>query len=257
MPSFSKNDTARTPFGKNQYLRSTRGLQIDHGTLSRATVPDQTIDGFTERFLQPGTVLARVTSGAEAGKLGPFRAGAVVTESVSIASTASGGTMTFTFGGLTTATVPFNATAEQVRLALTDLANLNSRDIVVTGGPLGTAPVVVTFTGLLSGQNAGDITVNTGSLTGGSATATITQGDSSGTGAATDGRQDPNNIVGILETFLPWQLKERDVEVAFAYSASVVQAACFEFGSSNTPVALTNATRDLMIARPDLSITFH
>jgi len=257
MTSFSKNDTARTPFGRNQFLRSTRGLGIESYTLSRATVPDQTIDTFTERFLQPGTVLARVTSGNEAGKIGPFRAGAVINESVSLAVTATGGTFTLTYGGVATAALAFDSTAEQVRAALTDLTTLNSRDIVVTGGALPGTAVVITFTGLLSGQDVGAITVQTGSLTGGSAAVTTTAGDSSGSGAATDGRQDPNNIVGLLETFAPWQLKERDLEVAVVYRGAVVQANCFEFGSSNTAVALTNATRDQMLLRPALQLSFH
>jgi len=45
---------------------------------------------------------------------------------------------------------------------------------------------------------------------------------------ATDGREITANIVGINDTFLPWQLNERDVEVAVVYEAAVVAAWCFE-----------------------------
>jgi hypothetical protein len=65
--------------------------------------------------------------------------------------------------------------------------------------------------------------------------AKITSGGGSGmvgpfddNASVTDGRQLAANIVGINNTFLPWQLMERDVEVAVVYEATVVQAWCFE-----------------------------
>lgn len=64
----------------------------------------------------------------------------------------------------------------------------------------------------------------------------------------TDGRQTTANIVGILDTFLPWQLNERDVEVSVVYEASVVQAWCFERNAAGARIALTNTTRDAMVA---------
>ena len=76
MPSFSKTNTTRTPFGKNQYLRSTKATGFESYTLAAATVPTQTIDGFTEKYLQPGTVMAKITSGPDVDKIGPFLAGA-------------------------------------------------------------------------------------------------------------------------------------------------------------------------------------
>ena len=38
-------------------------------------VPTIDIGGETTKVLQPGTVMAKITSGAEAGKIGPFQAG--------------------------------------------------------------------------------------------------------------------------------------------------------------------------------------
>jgi hypothetical protein len=149
MPSFEKNNTTRTPFGKNQYLRSTRGLGFESFTLAQATVPTQTIDGFTEKYIQPGTVMAKITSGPDVDKIGPVSAD------------------------------------------------------------------------------------------------------------ATDGRQTAANIVGVLETFLPWQTKHRDVEVAVCYRGAVVQTRCYQYAAGGGRVSLTNATRDAMAALPRISMTFH
>lgn len=41
---------------------------------------------------------------------------------------------------------------------------------------------------------------------------------------ATDGRENPANIVGINNSYTPWQLSVRDTEVAAVYGASVVTA---------------------------------
>ena len=65
--------------------------------------------------------------------------------------------------------------------------------------------------------------------------------------AATDGRQTALNIVGILDTFLPWQAMERDVEVGVLTEGTVVQAWCFEYDGSNNAIALSNATADALV----------
>lgn len=74
---------------------------------------------------------------------------------------------------------------------------------------------------------------------------------------ATDGRQTLANIVGLNNTFLPWQLMERDVEVAVVYECTAVQAWCLEYASGGAQVALTDATADAMRGLKDLSIMFH
>lgn len=140
MPSFSTNSASRTPFGKNQYLRSTRGVKFESYTVAAASVTAETIDGNSEKVLQPGEVMAKITSGGDAGKVGPFQAG------------------------------------------------------------------------------------------------------------VTDGRQTAANIVGINDSFFPWQLKEADRECSVAYDASVVQAWCTERDAAGARIALTNTTRDAIIA---------
>ena len=76
MPSFTKGGGQRTPFGSNEYLRSTRDCKFESYTVAAATVPTETIDGVTQKVLKPGEVMAKITSGGDAGKVGPFMAGA-------------------------------------------------------------------------------------------------------------------------------------------------------------------------------------
>jgi len=142
VPGFNKTSVGdRSPFGQNEYRRSTSDLKYDSFTVAASTVRSQTIDGVAgQKILQPGTVLAKITSGGEAGKVGPFVTGA------------------------------------------TDVA---------------------------------------------------------------DGRQTLANIVGVNDTFLPWQLAERDVEVAVCYEGTLVQAWCIEYAgnlAATTEGALSNTT---------------
>jgi hypothetical protein len=88
-------------------------------------------------------------------------------EQQTITGTATGGTGTLTWNGQTTSSMPRNETAANIRLALEALSNIEPGDIVATGGPLGTAPVVIEFTGRLRNTNVAQIVPNTGSLTGG------------------------------------------------------------------------------------------
>jgi hypothetical protein len=150
MPSFDTSAKGpRAPFGKNNYLRSTKGVKTESYTVAKAAVPVETIDGdATQKVLQSGEVIAKITSGADIGKTGPFQAG------------------------------------------------------------------------------------------------------------VTDGRQTPANIVGINDTFAPWQLMERDIEAAVVYDASVVQAWCFERDAGGARIPLSNATRDAMLALPNLILRF-
>ena len=149
MASFEKGGAARTPFGKNQYLRSTQDVKFESYTVAASTVPARTIDGNAgQKVLKAGTVMAKITSGPEAGKVGPFQAG------------------------------------------------------------------------------------------------------------ATDGREAVANIVGLNDTFLPWQLIHRDVEIACAYEATAVQGWCIEHDAAGAEIVLTNTTADAMRGTKGLSIMF-
>ena len=137
MPSFNAGGSTSTPFGRNEYLRSTRSVHYEHYTVAASTIPSQTIDGVSgQKVLQPGAVMAKITSGAEIGKIGPF-------------------------------------------------------------------------------------TLQTG---------------------VTDGRQTAANIVGINDTFLPWQLMERDVEVAVNYESSIVDGRLLELDATGAWAAASATT---------------
>jgi hypothetical protein len=74
---------------------------------------------------------------------------------------------------------------------------------------------------------------------------------------ATDGRGDTANIVGLNDTFLPWQLLDRDVEIGVVYECTAVQGWCKELAADGTSVALTNATADAMRGGKGVDIRFH
>lgn len=74
--------------------------------------------------------------------------------------------------------------------------------------------------------------------------------------AVTDGRQTLANIVGLNDTFLPWQLLERDVEIAVTYDCTAVQGWCFERDAAGLRIALTNTTADAMRGTKGLDVKF-
>jgi hypothetical protein len=256
MASFTKGAPGSIMFGKNVYLRSTVGMKFESYTLAYDTVPTQTIDGVAgQKILQPGTVLAKITNGTNAGKVGPFMAaGTAEIQVLTGGGTISGGTYTITFNGATTTAIAFNAPAATVQAALEALATIGTGNVVVTGGPVSTTPLTLTF----QGQRSGDIpqiTASAASLTGSSPTLTPST-STPGVAGAVDGRSVLTNIVGLNDTFLPWQLMERDVEVAAMYIGTAVQGWCLEYNAAGTLVALTNTTADAMRSTKGLDITF-
>lgn len=73
MSTFVKGGGTGTPFGRNEFLRSTKELLTESYTVAASTVPARTIDGNdNQKILQPGTVMAKITTGPEAGKVGPY-----------------------------------------------------------------------------------------------------------------------------------------------------------------------------------------
>lgn len=154
MSTFVKGGSVSTPFGRNEYLRSTQDVKVESYTVAASSVPARTIDGAPgQKILQPGTVMAKITTGGDAGKIGPY---------------------------------------------------------------------------------------------------------STDTAGVTDGRSTAANIVGINDTFLPWQLIERDVEIGVVYQATAVQAWClmYTLAGGAVPVALDNATADAMRGGKKLQINF-
>lgn len=266
MPGFRKDGFA-TPFGRNVFLRSTTGVKTISRTVAASTIPERTIDGHTgQKVLQPGTVMALITSGPEAGKVGPFRgAGADEVQTLNPSSGAgdwASGTFTLTVLGYTTGNIAYNANAATIQAAIRAAVAAGDTEgvydditITVTGGPFSAnTNVVVTFNGTV-GVDVPTIVFDGTNLADGDSTVAVTT-DTPGVVGATDGRETLANIVGICNTFLPWQLMERDVEIAVIYEADVVQANCIELNAAGAEIALTNITAAEMFGKKNLDIRF-
>lgn len=259
MPGFTKN-AFRTPLGRNVFLRSTRDVKTISGMFATSTLPFVTIDGFpNQKVLQPGVVLAKITSGPEINKVGPYlgTAGTNEVQTLTATGTWSAGTYTLTVMGGTTTALAFDATAATVQAAVrlaVEAANptFEGDNITVTGGPLSTTPLVVTF---LQGGNIAAITWDISLITGAGPGLGVAE-TTPGVAGATDGRQTAANIVGINNTFLPTQLVDGDREVAIIYEAAVVQANCYEMNSAGLFIPLSNTTAGEMFAKKSLDIKF-
>lgn len=249
MASFTRDLTIDTPFGVNEYLRSTKDVKFESYTLAAASWPAQTIDGVAgQKVAQRGVAMAKITSGPDAGKIGPYQAsGTAEVQTLTPTGTISGGTFTITLNGQTTAAIVYNATAAQVQAALEALNNVVPGDVLAAGGPANTTAITLTFFGNYIGD-APAVTVSSANLTGTTPVITPTT-TTPGVAGAADGRQTLANLVGLLDTFLPWQLTERDVEVAVAYECTAVQGWCFEVNAAGVLIPLANATALAMSPR--------
>jgi hypothetical protein len=252
MPSFT-GPSYTTPFGKNEFLRSTQDIKTESRTVSRYSVPAVTIDGFDgQKVLQPGVIMAAITSGAEAGKVGPYQEGGTnEVQRVTITGTPTGGSFTLTYDGQTTAAIAYNANAATVQAALEALSNIAVGDITCAGGALPGSFVTVTFNlgTVTGGENVAEMTADGAALTGGTSPAVAVTTTTAGVDGATDGRQTLANIVGINQTFLPTQLMHRDVEIAVIYEASVVSANLLMLNAAGEFVAATQTVLDHLAAR--------
>lgn len=82
MASFDKPvQGVSTPVGRNQYLRSSVGAKFESYTAAAGAFDTETYTnatGGTEslKVLQSGEVMAKITSGDDAGKIGPYQTGA-------------------------------------------------------------------------------------------------------------------------------------------------------------------------------------
>lgn len=255
MASFTKGGLAKTPFGKNVYLRSTKSLQFNSYTCAANAVTATTIDGVSgQKMLQPGTVMAKITSGPDTGKVGPFQAaGTADVWTVTPGGTWSGGTFTITVNGQTTTAIPFGAAIATIQAAVQALSSVGSGNMTVGGGPQSTTATTYTAGGNLTG--AVTLSMNVASVTGSSPTATPVH-TTTGIAGALDGRSTVGNIVGVNDTFLPWELMEHDCEIAALYAGTVVQGWCFEYNAAGVAIAVQNATATAMFAQKGLDVLF-
>lgn len=259
MPVFNKGGTSLGTFGTNRYLRSTVGLKFESYTCAAATVPFETMgDGSRCKILYQGTAMAKITSGPDTGKIGPFQAAGTAEVQTITPTAVTAGTFTLTITNpqtlvaRTTAPIAWNATQAQVLAALVALDNVEPGDLQMGGAAtINAGAVTVTFFGNFIG-NPAQMTVDNTGLTGTLAITTTT----AGVAGALDGRQTLANLVGLNDTALPWQLLEGDREIAVAYIATAVQGWCFELNAAGARIALQNATADAMRSVKGMDITF-
>lgn len=249
MPDFVKSMGAgRTPFGKNEYLRSVYGIKTESYTVAKDSVPFAARNDGQTRILQTGTVMAKITSGPDAGKIGPFQAAGSATaeqQTLTPSGTWSGATGTYTLGvtgASDTVEVPIASTASQVAALVDALPAFAEYNVTASGGPISSGTITFTFTGDNVDADVPQLTFAKTNVSGGTSPNAAVATTVAGQPGAVDGRQTLANIVGICNTFLPWQLNERDVEISVAYEASVVQGWCIELDASGNPVPLTNTT---------------
>lgn len=137
--------------------------------------------------MKSGIPLGKVTA---SGLYAPYSGPRSEVQTVTITGGPTGGSYTLTFSGQTTAAIPYNATAAQVKSALEALSNVDVGDVAVSGGPHPGTAVVVTFGGQYLGEDVAQMTASGASLTGGTSPAVAVATSTAGGGAsATDGTE--------------------------------------------------------------------
>lgn len=154
--------------------------------------------------IKSGLPLGKIT---DTGLYAPYAGPTSEVQTVTVTGTPTGGTYTLTFSGQTTAAIPYNATAAQVKTALENLSNIEAGEVTVTGGPHPGTAMAVTFSGQFMGDDVAAMTA-TASLTGGS-TPGVTIGTSTAGGAATatDGTQIFAGLLATESLFAPGSTK--------------------------------------------------
>lgn len=150
----------------------TSGAQGSFGYLLLPFIRGGIVGDFT---VENGNVTFTITGGAtrdgNTWGVGPYSdvqlsGGTNEQQRFTITGTPTGGSFTATYSGQTTAAIAYNATASAVQSALEALSNIDSGDVLATGGPLPGTAVTVEFKGRLAATDVATMTA-TGSLTGG------------------------------------------------------------------------------------------
>ncbi|MFJ9420693.1 hypothetical protein [Streptomyces sp. NPDC101249] len=179
-------------------------------------------------IIKSGIPLGKVTA---TGLFAPYSGPRSETQTVTVTGTPTGGTYTLTFSGQTTAAIPYNATAAQVKAALEALSNINPGDVVVTGGPHPGTAVVVVFAGQYLGDDVPQMTAS-GSLTGGTSPAVaVATTAGGGVASASDGTQILAGFLATETLFAPGSTKSSG---ALLWFGEVYAAKCpIPFDPSN------------------------
>jgi hypothetical protein len=133
---------------------------------------------------------------------------AVEEQTVTITGGPAGGTFTLTLSGQTTAAIDFDATADELKLALEALSNIAVGDIEVTGGPGPATPWVVKFVNI---TNPAQMTADGALLTGGVGPAVAVTTTVAGGAAATITITSANDPYGRTKDLTALSLKPGEV----------------------------------------------
>lgn len=156
--------TVRTRLGDLNNLDAT-DITVSGGTPSGSGLQTRV---YTITFLQRNAVLLTGTSSLHG-----------VDETQSVTVKASGGTYTLTYDGQTTAAIAYNASTSTLRTALTNLSNLSTASIQVSGGTAsgGESTQTRTYTITFSDMNATLLVANgTANLSGSGKALSVSQG---------------------------------------------------------------------------------
>lgn len=136
--------------------------------------------------MKSGIPLGKVTA---SGLYAPYSGPRSEVQTITVTGGPTGGSYTLTFSGQTTAAIPYNATATQVKTALENLSNVNVGDVAVSGGPHPATALTVTFGGQYLSDDVAQLTASA-SLTGGTSPAVTVATTTAGGGAsASDGTE--------------------------------------------------------------------
>lgn len=130
-------------------------------------------------LMAPRPILARDFALMARNIAGVERAAAIdnwlpgTNEQQTITHTATAGAFSTTIEAATSGSIVWNATAAQVKAALEAATSIEVGDVAVTGGPLGTAPVTVTFTGRFANSNRAQMVASANTLSGGGGSASL------------------------------------------------------------------------------------
>lgn len=169
-----RNEDQRWIGNGGQPLAPPRSIVLDRSGFDLVTA-------FPNGFIPSGVALGKITA---TGLYVPYAASP--SEVQTLTRTSTGGTVTYTFDGETTAGVSAAATvtAAVIQAALETLASVNPGDVTVTGATGG--PFTVTFGGRYLGTNVPQLVVDNTSATGGTIVAAT---GTAGGGAASDGSE--------------------------------------------------------------------
>lgn len=249
-PSFSKAGEFAGPFGRNEFLRSTHGMKEESRTFAKDAIPLNDQSGTPNmKVLQPGTVIAKITTGPNAGKFGVFQAAGVAevqTLTPSGTWTSTGGTYTISDSTGDSVEVPVADTHDQVAALVQGLDGMQDYVVTATGGPLGSAAIVFTITGDDIDADVPALAFAKTNVTGGTSPNAQFTTTTAGSPGSSDGRSTLANIVGLNKTLVAWQLLYEDYQIAVIYECSAVQGWCIEYNAAGDPVPLSNTTAAAM-----------